>query len=168
MSSGSAADDPLARLRFLVDVVELEAQHLSQTDSRLFAEPMTRSRAESLRSDVELAEQVDAFVVRFGRLQDTTADKLLPSLLAQLAEQPGTVIDNLLRAEKLGWLRSVDDWLAIRKLRNRLIHEYAREASVLAEALSEAHSAVPALLDAASALTAQARQRFDLRPRNDG
>ena len=31
--------------------------------------------------DIDLAERVDAFVARFGRLQDTAADKLLPELL---------------------------------------------------------------------------------------
>jgi hypothetical protein len=157
-----ASSEPLARLRFLVGVVDLEVRHLTVTDERLFALPMTSERASSLGIEVPLAEQVDAFVSRFGRLQDTLADKLLPALLEQVAEPLGTVIDNLARAEKLGWLRSVDEWLAIRKLRNRMIHEYIRDAQVLADSLSEAHLAVPVLLDAASALTTYAHRRFGL------
>jgi hypothetical protein len=47
---------------------------------------MATLRAETLRPDVELAERTDAFVARFGRLQDTLADKLLPTLLDCLAE----------------------------------------------------------------------------------
>jgi len=34
-----------------------------------------------LEADVELAERVDALVSRFGRLQDTVGDKLLPRYL---------------------------------------------------------------------------------------
>lgn len=166
MSADATAVDPFARLRFLVGVVELEAKHLTLTDQRLFSQPMTAERATALTADVQLAEQVDAFVVRFGRLQDTVADKLLPTLLEHVAEPLGTVIDNLARAERLGWLRSVDDWLTVRKLRNRMVHEYVRDLDVLATSLSAAHFAVPMLLATVSALTAHARRRFDLA--NDG
>jgi hypothetical protein len=47
-----------------------------------------------------------AFVSRFGRLQDTVGDKLLPALLSALAEPVGPAIDNLDKAEKLGLLES--------------------------------------------------------------
>jgi uncharacterized protein with HEPN domain len=160
LSVDPPAADPLARLRFLVDVVELEARHLALTDGRLFVEPMTVERAGSLRGLVQLAEQVDAFVARLGRLQDTLADKLLPTLLEHEGETLGTVLDNLVRAEKLGWVRSVDDWLTIRKLRNRMIHEYVRDVEVLAAALSAAHLAVPMLLEAASTLATHAHRRL--------
>lgn len=123
---------------------------------------MTAQRAAALKSEVQLAEQVDAFVARFGRLQDTVADKLLPTLLQQLAEPLGTVIDNLARAEKLGWLGSVDEWLAVGKLRNRMVHEYVRDMDVLAASLSAAHLAVPMLIETATSSTTYARQRFGL------
>lgn len=152
--------DPLARLRFLVDVVELESEHLQQTDSRLFAQAMNVERATSLRADISLAEQVDAFVVRFGRLQDTLADKLLPLLLDQSAEPLGTVIDNLQRAEKLGWVESVDDWMTARKLRNRMIHEYVRDPEVLSAALQAGHEAVPLLSAAVGAMATAAKCRI--------
>lgn len=84
-------------------------------------------------------------MARFGRLQDTLADKLLPSTLGWLAEPVGPAIDNLDRAEKLGLLGSADEWLAARKLRNRMVHEYVRDAARLAEALNEGHRLVPLL-----------------------
>jgi hypothetical protein len=85
-----AAEPPaLQRLRFLSETVELEAGHLAATDARLFAEPFNAERAQRLRTDADLAERVDAFVARFGRLQDTLADRLLPALLQQLAESLG-------------------------------------------------------------------------------
>lgn len=48
---------------------------------------------------------------RFGRLQDTVGDKLLPLLLAALGEKPSAAIDNLDRAERLGLLKSADEWM---------------------------------------------------------
>jgi hypothetical protein len=138
------------KLRFLAETVQLEVAHLRATDARLFAEPMTAERAGRLRTDIDLAERVDAFVARFGRLQDTVADKLLPALLAWKAEPLGPAIDNLMRAERLGWLRSADDWLEVRRLRNRMVHEYVRDAGELAEALNRAHAAVPAVEIAAT------------------
>ena len=105
------ADNPLKtppdeRLRFLVQTVLAESAHLQRTDARLFAQHMTAQRAESLKSDQDLAERVDAFVARFGRLQDTLGDKLLPRLLEWLAEPIGPAIDNIARAERLGLIRS--------------------------------------------------------------
>ncbi len=67
---------------------------------------------------------MDAFVVRFGRLQDTLRDKLLPAFLYIMEERTGTIRENLDCAEKLGIIASLDYWLVLRKLRNRMIHEY--------------------------------------------
>lgn len=43
---------------------------------------------------------------RFGRLQDTLGDKLLPLLLSLLGEKVSSAIDNLDRAERLGFIES--------------------------------------------------------------
>lgn len=96
------------RLAFLCEVARRELHYLADTDTRLFSEPMTAQRAASLPQQPLLAEQVDAFVARFGRLQDTVGDKLLPALLMWLAEPIGPVIDNLSRAERWGWIGSAD------------------------------------------------------------
>ena len=66
--------DPSPKLTFLAETVLAEARHLQTTDDRLFATPMTPTRAASLPADIDLAERKDAFVARFGRLQDTLAD----------------------------------------------------------------------------------------------
>ena len=148
-----------AKLRFLADTVLAEAAHLQTTDGRLFALPMTPERAATLRSDIDLSERTDAFVARFGRLQDTVADKLLPELLDRLAEPVGPAIDNLNRAERLGFIRSVETWIEVRRLRNRMIHEYVRDAAELASALMAAHAAVPLLADAAAAMARRVMAR---------
>jgi hypothetical protein len=140
---------PGERLRFLAETVLAEASLLKITDGRLFALPMDAQRAATLRLDVDLAERVDAFVARFGRLQDTVGDKLLPAMLAWLAEPVGPAIDNLARAERLGWIGSASDWLESRQLRNFMIHESVRDMALLASVLTRGHQAVP-LLDASA------------------
>lgn len=136
----------LERLLFLRRVVQKEADYLHLTDHRLFAFPFDEALAERLSDDVDLAERVEAFVGRFGRLQDTLADKLLPVLLSVSGEQVGAAIDNLDRAERLGWIASADDWLTMRRLRNQMVHEYIEDNTVLANALNSGHHFVPALL----------------------
>lgn len=143
------------RLRFLARVIGKECRHLEITDHRLFVIAMTAERAVSLGNDPDLAERVEAFVGRFGRLQDTLADKLLPALLAALGEPVGTQIDNLDRAERLGWIASTDHWMTIRQLRNQMVHEYMEDMTVLSSAIQSGHDFVPVLLRAAEAMTGQ-------------
>lgn len=143
---------PGDKLRFLAETVLAEADLLRVTDGRLFAAPMDTQRAGSLRQDVELSERVDAFVARFGRLQDTIGDKLLPLVLAWVAEPVGPAIDNLMRAERLGWIVPAADWMESRQLRNFMIHEYVRDMALLASALTKGHRAVPLLIASATTL----------------
>lgn len=135
----------LGRLQFLTRVAERERRHLLTTDQRVFSEPFTLARASKLADSVEEAERVEAFVSRFGRLQDMMGDKLLPVYLDALGERVGPAIDNLDRAEKLGLIPSSDDWLAMRKLRNQMVHEYIEDPATLADALQSGHEFVPTL-----------------------
>jgi hypothetical protein len=149
----------LSRLIFLTRVVSKESRHLVTTDRRLFATPFTADRASQLETDPDLAERVEAFVSRFGRLQDTVGDKLLPLLLAALGETPAAAIDNFDKAERLGLIASVDDWLAIRKLRNQMVHEYVEDLTLLANAIQSGHEFVPVLIDTANRMTAEIERR---------
>ncbi|WP_333874150.1 hypothetical protein [Methylobacter sp.] len=98
------------RLLFLAKVARREIKHLQSTDNRLFAQPLTLVLVAQLDSDEDLAERVEAFISRFGRLQDTLGDKLLPNLLGFVGERTATAVDNLDRAERLGWIKSSDGW----------------------------------------------------------
>jgi len=147
------------RLQFLTRVVRKECQHLATTDQRLFGDPFTLKRASQLETDPELAERVEAFVSRFGRLQDTIGDKLLPVLLVALGETPAAAIDNLDRAERLGLIESADEWMTMRKLRNQMVHEYVEDLAVLASALQTGHDFVPSLINAANSLMAEIERR---------
>ncbi len=141
---------PLAlseRLLFLSRVVTKECQHLVDTDRRLFEHPLTQELALVISTDPVLAERLEAFVSRFGRLQDTLGDKLLPTLLTALAETPGAAIDNLDKAEKLGLIQSADQWMDMHRLRNQMVHEYIEDMLVLSSALRTGHDFVPRLMD---------------------
>ena len=59
-----------------------------------------------------------------------------------MQEEAGAVLENLDRAEKLGLLTSADDWLAVRKLRNLMVHEYIDHPKTLHMALLAAHDHV--------------------------
>jgi hypothetical protein len=147
------------RLQFLSRVVRKECQHLITTDQRLFGVLFTIEQAIRLEADIDLAERVEAFVGRFGRLQDTVGDKLLPLLLGALGEKSAAVIDNLDRAERLGLLKSADEWMAIRNLRNQMIHEYVEDPAVLSSALRSGHDFVPTLIVTANKMIAEIERR---------
>lgn len=151
----------IARLEFLARVTTRECAHLLDTDQRLFAEAFTVEVAQKIAADSVLAERLDAFVSRFGRLQDTVGDKLIPALLMALAEPFGPVAENLDRAEKFGFIDSSDAWLASRKLRNQMVHEYIEDLAVLASALRSGHSFVPSLVAAARRCVIEARRLIE-------
>lgn len=99
---------------------------------------------------------------RFRRLQDTLADKFLPTLLDALAEPKASAIDSLDRAEKLGWLESTDDWLELRKLRNQMAHEYIEDLVILSNALKVGHEFVHTLVDISERFVVQAQRRISI------
>ncbi len=149
----------LARLQFLVRVARKESKHLQSTDSRLFTEYFGPDRAKSLDEDADLAERVEAFVGRFGRLQDMLADKMLPSLLSALGERVGAQLDNLDLAERFGYIESAETWFAMRQLRNQMVHEYIEDPVILASALQSGHDFVPALIQATNTMIAEIDRR---------
>ncbi|MBK1727080.1 hypothetical protein [Halorhodospira neutriphila] len=134
------------RLVFLLDTVYREGVHLRYTRDRLLPTPVDSGWVGALEDDPERAERLDAFVARYGRMQDTIGDRLVPSLLRDLLETPGAALDNLNRMEKLGLLSSVADWIEARNLRNRLVHEYMRDIEEFAAAINRARSCVDLLI----------------------
>jgi hypothetical protein len=88
---------------------------------------------------------------------------MLPALLDELAEPLGSAIDNLNRAERLGFFASAEQWIKARRLRNRMVHEYVRDSAELAAALNAGHTFVPLLLNAADSLGREVQQRFGTR-----
>jgi hypothetical protein len=103
-------------------------------------------RIASLAQNDDLPARVDAFVARLGRLQDTFGDKLLPAFLRAMEENPDTMVENLDRTEKPGLIAPAGAWIATRRLRHRMIHEFVKQASDFADPLTAAHELILALL----------------------
>lgn len=127
---------PVDRFLATLNIVQREGEHLAYSWNRLYATPVDAGWVSHLPEDSEAAERLEAFISRFGRMQDTIANKLLPRWLMALAETPGSQIETLNRAERLGVIESVQDWLEARKLRNRLVHEYMEDINDFSEALT--------------------------------
>ena len=124
-----------------LDLARKEAEHLRYSQSTLFALPIDLAWVQSLASQPELAEKVEAFVSRFGRLQDHIGGKLLPRYAALVSEPAKTQLDTLALAERVGLLNNADVFIAARALRNALVHEYMNDAQAFLENLLAAKPA---------------------------
>jgi hypothetical protein len=142
----------------LIQITSKEVRYLLRTTARFDALSIDISWVKSLDENDENSEMLDAFVSRYTRLQDTLGDKLLPILLRVSLEKTGTQLDNLLRAEKLGWVESTESWVELRELRNRLVHEYMTTADGLLEALQHALRSVPVLIETQRRMAEYAQQ----------
>jgi hypothetical protein len=128
------------RLARLLDLVRKEDEHLQAVRQRLLGDDcgVPAERAQQLLATDLGIDRLESFGAKFGRMQDTLVDKLIPTLLLAAGEQTGAAIDNLGRMERLGLVHSVDSWLQMRRLRNRLVHEYIDRPDDLASALERA------------------------------
>lgn len=124
-----------------------EAAHLRYSLDTLFAHSIDLAWVQALEQRPELAEKVEAFVSRFGRLQDHLGEKLLPRMAALVGETSKTLLDTLAFAEKSDLLADADAFISARKLRNALVHEYMFDAQAFLESLLAAHQACHQLFD---------------------
>jgi len=140
----------------VLELAEKEVAHLSYTHRTLFAQPIDLQWVQALVEREDLAEKIDAFVSRFGRLQDHIGEKLIPRFAALLGSEPKSLLDNLAYAEKTGWLDSAEAFVSARKLRNLLVHEYMAEAELFLESLQAADEATHMLIDVVARIKQQA------------
>ena len=145
MTNEYSNTDLAARLDHLQRVVTKECHYLTYTAEGLKQSDPQFRWLDAIEQNADLTERLDAFVSRFCRLQDTLGDKLLPVYLRMQLEPIGTVLDNLNRAEKLGLILSVADWIEARSLRNSLVHEYTEDVDMLRQSILRALELVPML-----------------------
>lgn len=155
-----AAGLPIARFLQTLEIIAREGKHLSYSWNSLFSQTIDAGWVRNLEHAPAIAERLEAFVSRFGRMQHTMADKLFPRWLLALAETPGSQIETLNRAERLGVLTSTEQWLEARNLRNRLVHEYMTEPEKFAEDLALAKEYSLMLLDTFNRLRQDAIARM--------
>ncbi len=150
--------------RIALELAERESAHLRYTWHTLYQEPIDKAWVENLTIREDLAEKIDAFVGRFGRLQDHIGEKLLPAFARLLGGQPKSLLDTITYAEHIGWVTNAEEFIGTRKLRNLLVHEYMAETALFLEALIAAKGAAELLFDVVAAIRQEAAQRHLLRP----
>jgi hypothetical protein len=126
--------------------------------------PFDAATASAIRP--EQRRLLDQIAYRFGRLQDSLGEKLLPGLLV-LAQEPiapeATFAEKLQRLERLGAVDSANDWKLLREMRNALAHDYPDAPELQAAWLNRLVASIPILL-----AMAQTAQVFALRCQGRG
>jgi len=151
----------IALLNASLHVSDKERKHLDAVHRRLF--PQGELSLDWLNNTLQTPEGIDrleSFNGKFSRLQDTIMDKLLPRLLIAVGELSGSAIDNLNKAAKLGLPVDTDQWIAMRRLRNLLVHEYLDDPADMLDALQSAREFTQQLLDCQQAIARYAEQRL--------
>lgn len=141
-----------------LELAKKEATHLAYTHSTLFAQNINLAWVQSLTEREDLAEKIDAFVGRFGRLQDHLGEKLIPRFVVLLGSTPKSLLDNLAYAERAAWLVSAEEFVGARKLRNLLVHEYMADGALFLNALLAADAATKMLMDIVVKIEQQANE----------
>ena len=69
---------------------------------------------------------IDTFIFRFMKLQDYMGQKFFRVFLEEIGEYSDdmSLLDVLDKLEKLKFIENAEEWIKIRKLRNKLAHEY--------------------------------------------
>ncbi len=97
---------------------EEAADHLARSLNRcknfIFNEEFTEEHLVELK----------ALASRFARVSDLLIQKIFKTIDVIEGTTPGTVRDRLLQAEKKSIIDNADDFMEIRKIRNRIAHEY--------------------------------------------
>ena len=83
-------------------------------------------------------QDIDQYIFRFLKLQDTMGDKIFKIILKKYEESDNSVpfIDLLNKLEKYGCITSAKEWAYLRKLRNEVAHQYDDEAEEMTQAIN--------------------------------
>ncbi len=121
-------------------------KRLLEAKSRLkLLMPLDISRYSNLEGlDVSV---IDQMIFRFSKLQDTMGDKIFPAILELNGEEVKkiTFIDRLNRLEELELLYK-DEWMALRKDRNEIAHEYSFNQEEVVDSINLIYNRVNDLL----------------------
>jgi hypothetical protein len=94
-------------------------------------------------------DRFESLTSKFARLSDLIVKQAIKVIdLLDLEEAPETVRDAINRAEKKGLISSAAAFVEIRKLRNRISHEYAESGADIDSIYHDVLKHVPELFDA--------------------
>jgi len=80
--------------------------------------------------NIEQQEKLEALTSRFARLSDLITQKSLRLIEKLDLELSSSFIDRINLAEKKGLIKSADEFIQIRQLRNAISHDYDMDALV--------------------------------------
>jgi hypothetical protein len=133
----NARDRVAALLRANLEEAARAARSLEVSLSRVAPLlPLTPNTLAKL--DENRKETLDAFTLRFIKLQDALGARVFRSLLAYELEEPGSMLDTLNKMAKRGIAVDAERWTMLRQLRNSLTHDYPDEPERRAAGLSQA------------------------------
>ena len=154
---------PLLRLQDAWSECERHVYHLfhAMLSIRTFL-PLTDKTYTNL-SDEQI-QDVDQFILRYTKLQDTMGSRLFPAILGYLTEQfeDRPMLDKLNRLEKLGFIDSVEQWQTVRNIRNKFAHDYPDDPNKNAAHLNFALESVSVLYAMLTTISTQLNTAYPL------
>lgn len=145
-------------LKLALQLADKEVQHLRYSRDSIKRLKPDLAWVCDLENRPELAEKVEAFVSRFARLQDHLGDKLLPRFAALVGNPTRTLIDTLALAERAEVVPDAQAFMAARRLRNALVHEYMQDPQLFLDSLNEALDGCTLLFETVDRVRAETRR----------
>jgi hypothetical protein len=112
----------------------------------------------------EQVQDIDQFILRYTKLQDTMGSRLFTSILNYLYEPVDNhaMLDVLHRLEKLGLIESTEMWQKVRIVRNRFAHDYANDPEKNAAQLNMAFASTLDLYNMLNAIRTWFRNAYPM------
>ena len=98
--------------------------------------PLSVDKYKNLSKDE--VQDIDQYLFRFAKLQDTMGDKLFRQILAVYEANDDVLpfIDVLNKLEQLGFINSAKEWMNLRNIRNEISHQYDDEPEEMTQAIN--------------------------------
>jgi len=108
----------------------------------------------------ENKQLLDAFILRFSKLQDLLGNKMFRLILVLEVEDIGFMMDILNKMEKFKIIDDAGEWVAIRQARNDAIHDYDLRSDKIAEKLNEIVTFAPKLFQVLRRVEEYTKNKF--------
>lgn len=155
-------DDERRHLADLLTAVERCVFFLEGARSGI-AWPLTGEELAARNRDVNLFTNLSAINERFAKLQDT-----LRTAMRHAARLAGESSDTFLRVlayfEKVAVLNSMEDWQAMRVLRNLAAHEYGTNYATIADHFNAVNDIIPSLYKIAGNFSCFCKDNLKIAP----
>ena len=111
-------DSLIAVLKDEIEAMDNAVKVLSESYSR--CQGIIKKR----KFSIDESEKFEALTSRFARLSDILLQKVWRSLFIAELEEDGTPRDRMNKAEKKGLIDDANEFIELRKLRNKIAHNY--------------------------------------------